>query len=156
MKPHPQAKWIKAKADGHAIQYQACKDPVDWGDMHDENWSFPEDMVFRIKPTAPEVEYPVTRMDAKDFCELGKDVGMCSSIVARKIANAAIRHAIDSQQVIRMAEVQEIASQLGKDKRAARDMAVAEAVKSSLKIVSVEHGIEMGFPDLATVIASVK
>ncbi|UOD28771.1 hypothetical protein INH39_25520 [Massilia violaceinigra] len=148
MAAHKHAEIIKAWAEGAAIErYMGGGLWMKIGDT--PRWDGSE---YRIKPAAPEVEYPVTRMTVLELdCAWGD--GRSSNGGGMKgVANAAIRHAIDSQQVVRMAEVQEIASQLGKDKRAARDMAVAEAVHR----VHLSFSRALAHLDLDAVIAGVK
>lgn len=137
MAAHKHAEWIKAKADGQAIQYTLARG-AGWHDMDDGDWGFHASLMFRIKPAAPVVEYPVTRMSTDELYEIWRSPAVPIGALTN-VANAALRHAIDSQQVIRMAEVQEIASQLGKEKRAARDLAVAKEVVTSLQWVFSDH-----------------
>ncbi|RSZ60029.1 hypothetical protein HF313_15045 [Massilia atriviolacea] len=154
------AEIIKAWADGVEIECRQRLGPGGWTD-----WCVPADgsvpawdaTEYRIKPIAPEVEYPVTRMSDNEIYDeiAGADPMMAFQLkpnmlhTHRAIANAALRHAIDAQQVVRMAEVQEIASQLGKEKRAARDMAVAEQVRTACISAAIDGPSAL---DLASVI----
>lgn len=116
--PHPHAKAIHAFADGFDIE--SCPPSGGWNLDGDPNWR--ADWQFRIKP---EKVYPETLMS---YAELEQArvgvVGHCNT----NVANAAIRHAIDADQVVPMAEVQEVARNLNKSMHAKHVRDTAEAV----------------------------
>ena len=108
MKPHKYAEWIKAKADGHEIQYNAISNngaEDGWCDMHDSDWVFNGNFDYRIKPAAP--KWPETTMTYEDMREAYLDVAKkdCAtstwhSLAAQNIANAALRHACETGQLV--------------------------------------------------------
>lgn len=150
-----------AYVDGATIQArQGCqKDESDWVDLPGyPTWA--EDMEYRVKP---EREYPTTYVNTIEFVELYERTLNAGGAAggrhraAAAVANAAIRHAIDDQQVVPMAEVQEVARQLA-DKRV---LAVAEAVCDALyaKVMNCDAGHEgtvVRLADLPAIIATVK
>lgn len=87
---------------------------------------------------APTKVYPVTQMTDDDMAHAICDDGKKGSIAGdgaiktgMRVANAALRHAIDTEQVIPIAEVREVARMMNRSQRAARDMAIAEAVRAA-------------------------
>jgi hypothetical protein len=116
-KPHPHAEVIKAWADGAQVQFQyyATKE---WGD--DNSPQFHVERQYRVKP---EKVYPVTRMAHSEMftvyashlrCKHGYNSVTAETSGLAEVANAALRHAIDADQVVPMAEVQEVARNLNK------------------------------------------
>lgn len=91
-KPHKHAEMIKAWAEGHDIEVKLGNG---WlrltGDS--PHW---DRLEYRIKP---EKVYPVTLMGSSDL-ELAYRSTIGDIEVLRAVANAAIRHAIDSGQVV--------------------------------------------------------
>ena len=155
MKPHKHAAVIKAWAENQDLTIQLKTRSGAWIDCDEDGPSWDPSLEYRIKPAAPVVEYPVTKMGLSelDWAWASGKGGAYGAMVA--LANAAIRHAIDAQQVVRMAEVQEIASELNKSMRAARELAVAEAVHQAH--VQGRYSIPGAWDlDLPKIIASVK
>lgn len=112
-KPHPHAEVIKAWADGAQVQFQyyATKE---WGD--DNSPQFHVERQYRVKP---ERIYPETRLGDGEICSAyyggGPVKGPDEETKAwYRVANAALRHAIDADQVVPMSEVQEVARNLNK------------------------------------------
>jgi hypothetical protein len=141
--PHKHAEAIKAWADGWQIEYRPDRQQH-WtlcGHAFKPSWS--EEYEYRVKP---EKVYPVTQMTTADFNSAlaGDRESLVSEGTAIRIANAALRHAIDANQIIAMAEHQDALIALGQNLRgveiarhAARDMAIAEAVqKAFLEMVA--------------------
>lgn len=154
MKPHKHAELIKAWADNQAleIEYFSTNGQF-WRPAGGPAWD--ESLQYRIKPAEPEVEYPVTLMTDGEIKAFAHRCGSTTLQDCRDAANAALRHAIDAQQVVRMAEVQEIASELSKRMRAAREHAVAEAVRTAC--MNGRYAIQgLDDMDLAAIIAKVK
>lgn len=93
-KPHKHAEVIKAWADGAPIQTKSATG--EWIDFDNPSpsWAAAE---YRVKPDLPVKVYPETQMSALELyqawqgCELGSEI--------RAVANAALRHAIDTGQV---------------------------------------------------------
>jgi hypothetical protein len=129
--PHKHAEVIRAWADGATVQFQfyATKE---WAD--DLAPQFHAERKYRVKP---EKVYPVTQMTIADFNSAlaGDRESLVSEGTAIRIANAALRHAIEANQIIAMDEHQATLLTLGQNLRgveitrhAARDMAIAKAV----------------------------
>ena len=93
--PHRHAEFIKAKADGATIQYRLG----DWHDMDEDDWEFPADGEYRIKP--PEPKWPETMMSGEDLEEIYMltNAGAGSQDFVA-VANAAIAHALETGQVV--------------------------------------------------------
>lgn len=109
--PHIHAEVIKAWADGVAIQYRNISGST-WFDIGPDVPTWNSNWEYRAKPVKV---YPVTRMTQNEmsmaFCAPNPN----STGAAREaLANAALRHAIDADQVVPMAEVQEVARNLNK------------------------------------------
>jgi hypothetical protein len=119
----------------------------------------------------PEKRYPVTRLTG---AELGRIYDGDDSATAdwtnrgmdclTAVANAALRHAVDSGQVVTAEQVNDEVRALGErmaERRAARDMAVAEAVRDwYVKEASDAPNLPtfcniMSMRDLAAIIAKV-
>jgi len=96
-KPHVHAEFIKAKADGAAIQERVVGS-LNWLEMPDGDFNFFITCEYRIKP---EREYPVTSLSMDDLYEIYAanilpHTGVKEIFV--KIANAAIKqHIIDTE-----------------------------------------------------------
>lgn len=152
-KPHKHAEVIKAWAENSdvTIQYRNIGGSA-WFDIDtagDPTWNV--NWEYRVKPTPPAKVYPVTGM-SYDECVAAYNNGN-HSVMA--IANAALRHAIDSDQVVPMADVLTLARELRPRERTARDLAIAEAVLSACQ--NARFTIP-GFDgiDLPAIIATVK
>lgn len=110
MTPRKHAAEMHAYADGADIEWRAkpenpwrlCVTPPYWSDEFE----------YRVKPATPAKVYPTTQMDKSDFDNIASDSSGYRTAI--DIANAAIRHAIDADQVVPMAEVQEVARNLAK------------------------------------------
>lgn len=96
MKPHKHAEVIEAWAKGQPCQYRFIQN--EWVDLDQNCADFGRDGEYRIKPAEPDKVYPETNLDAGDFCNLG--FGGMISTESKKLANAAIRRAIDDGQVV--------------------------------------------------------
>lgn len=102
--PHKHAEIIKAWAEGHQIQWQDCKQL--WHDVKKPDWDVHTN--YRVKPAEPEKSYPVTQMKMEDFNAALRRADAREGLalhVAGEIANAALRHAIDSGQVVAIEDV---------------------------------------------------
>lgn len=121
-KPHPHAEAIHAFADGHAVQF-FCDG--EWADRPRPAFTLDQPAgSWRVKP---ERDYQVTQMTNEELNSAAR--GACNMVTEyRQAANAALRHAIDAQQVVPMSEVQEIARNLNKSQHAKHVRDVAEAV----------------------------
>lgn len=110
MAAHKWAKEIKALADGMAVQY-FDRDLGDWRDVSMPFWLLSTE--YRIKPAEPERVYPVTQMTSLDLNEAyGQSIYMDLAIKqARKLCNAALRHAIDNGQVVTREEFDKLDAQ---------------------------------------------
>jgi hypothetical protein len=141
--PHVHAEVIKAWASGEQIQMRVSS-AAKWQDMTVEH-PYWDAMEYRIKP---EKLYPVTQMDEGAICSAyfggGPVNGHKEELAALyRIANAALRHACDANQIISMVDHQDALTTLGKKLRdaeitrhAARDMAIAEAVRDACRTLS--------------------
>jgi len=104
MKPHPQAEWIKAKADGHTIQYESTRlcasggKELVWRDMEHDDWGFDVLLKFRIKPAAP--KWPETTLTDKEIRDVIDKAKTGIPNEARAVANAALVHALETGQVV--------------------------------------------------------
>lgn len=109
MTPHKHAEVIKAWANGATIEARHLGAGGSWSswrafqDGETPHWNLP--IEFRVKP---EKVYPETQMTAEELSNVvsrlvfvmsvsGADIGHQER---RAIANAALRHAIDSGQVV--------------------------------------------------------
>lgn len=100
MKPHQLKDVINAFADGKVIQFFAHGE---WVDEPCPCFSAGNDPTrWRIKPAAPVVEYPVTRMADNELTKFwcNSQYGIYAAGCLRTVADAAIRHAIDAGQVV--------------------------------------------------------
>lgn len=177
--PHVHAEVIKAWADGAQVQFQfyATKE---WGD--DIAPQFHVERQYRVKPEPPAKVYPVTQMSHDEIWDAIRAEVPCQfSIgvtnlgapyspqdVERAIANAALRHACDANQIISMADHLEALLTLGRNLRdveitrhADRDMAIAKAVRDVCHAIAKGNGSTVTAPDiremnLATIIAKVR
>lgn len=127
-KPHKHADVIHAYADGAEIEYFAeqagkwclCATP-----------SFVEDTEYRVKPSAP--EYPRSAISDMALSEVWSKanptligtrlVPVFDGCIAKACADAGLRHACETQQVVPMADVQEVARNL-----AQKELRKAEAL----------------------------
>lgn len=97
MKPHKHAEVIKAWADGAEIEFR--------GDHHKE-WmpalspSWADYNEYRIKPVEPERVYPQTAMTNNELKVFAHRAGTTCVDDCRDAANAALRRAVDSGQVL--------------------------------------------------------
>lgn len=132
---HKHADIIKAWADGAEIEFRHEGD--NWQTAYDPAWV--AHCEYRVKPAAPAKVYPTTKMSnlilsetwvKADIFNVGRHTDF-DSVIAKAIADAALRSAIDSQQVVPMAEVQEVARNLNKSLRVKERLAVAEAVRKA-------------------------
>jgi hypothetical protein len=112
----------------------------------------PRNAVFRWP--APAKVYPETLMGNNQLhaAFIPKIDGVWNSATAKNIANAALRHAIDSEQVILPGEVLEVARRLNKSQREAREMAIAKAVLAEC----MSYASPLANIDLAAIIATIK
>jgi hypothetical protein len=105
---------------------------------------------------APAKQYPVTEMTMDELRSIwAGEPRVDDGLTA--IANAALRHAIDNGQVLDSAEFNRLFGE-----RAARDMAIAKAVRETCYEIAQGHQMRTGVldamdrMDLGTIIASVK
>jgi hypothetical protein len=111
--PHKHAAIIKQWADGQQIQARQY-DEDEWDDIASPQWH--PNLQYRVKP---ERAYPTTQMEPSDLWEIYDRLNLSGGKSLVTVVNAALRHAIDHDQVVPMAEVQEVARQLaeqGRDK----------------------------------------
>lgn len=121
-KPHVHAKEIRALADG--LDIQSFDSACGWYD--DSHPGFFADRQYRVKP---EKVYPTTQMTGAELQHAWNVAASTShEEVCRWLANAALKHAIERQQVIPMPEVQEVARNLNAEQHKKELQAVAEAV----------------------------
>jgi hypothetical protein len=154
--PHVHAEVIKAWASGEQIQMRTS--PAEkWRDMTltHPHWDVAE---YRIKP---EKVYPATQMGHFELARafMPRIDGVWSSEAAKNIANAALRHAIDAGQIITMADHQDALLTLADNLRgveiarhAARDMAIAVAVRDAVRGECQDAFGCVGDPNLQAVI----
>ena len=146
-KPRQHHNEIIAWANGSTIQ--RSKADRDWRDADWPTWD--EDTKYRVKPEPPAKVHPVTRMSGSDFAKvIGPRIHYLGYFEAELIANAALRHAIDAEQVVTMGTHVQALRQLGNYDRGARDMAIAAAVADAY--IRKESGI---YFRLAEIIAKV-
>ena len=144
-KPHRHAEVIKAWADGATIECKPNCRPwlTKWAELK-ETPQWHEDHEYRIKPEPPAKVYPVTGMTNAELCGLWdrSPTSGATSIKMAFIANATLRHAIDSGQlveppkpgsVIELIDGTEYHAALKRN--AARDMAIAFAVQGACQEV---------------------
>lgn len=126
-------------------------EPRDVDGTHD-SWRWP----------APANVYPKTRMAHEELIGAQGGYSYCNPIV---IANAALRHAIDTGQVITTEQANDEARSLTRsfsDARTVREMAIAQAVRRNCvaaydrEMTAHDWEESIGNLDLAKIIASVK
>lgn len=177
--PHKHVEVIKAWADDPNLVIEwRCQGGSKWYSCDAmPAWDMANE--YRVKP---EKVYPESRMTHDEIWdEIRKKVPCQFSIgvtnmgapygpndVERAIANAALRHAIDANQIISMADHQDGLVTLGQNLRdveitrhANRDRRIAEAVRGACYAFSVANGTidtrrDIGTLDLATIIAKVR
>jgi len=101
MKPHKHAEWIKAKADGHMIQYRSpyAASKASWKDMGVTNWDFHENLEYRVKPAEPKwPETTLTHDQIYTIWSKQKETFQGGDLEA--VANAALAHALETGQVV--------------------------------------------------------
>jgi hypothetical protein len=123
MKAHKHAELIKGWADGAVIEFRDERTDS-WRPCPAPSWYATDQ--YRIKP---ERVYPMTQMTSEEFQKLlVQNRGFCeSTTMARIVADASLKHACDSGQVVPREEFDRAVSC-----RKARDMAVAKEVVKSL------------------------
>lgn len=123
---------IRAWLDGADIQRRHIPDGEWWDDSDP---TFLAGLEYRIKPTPPSKQYPITAMSAS---ELSQSFGL--GVDVRRFANEVLRHAIDNGQVAPLEAYSQCAADLLKaeetirklnEARHQRDMAVAKAVSGA-------------------------
>ena len=101
-KPHKHAEFIKAKADGAVVECRMTGIENQFYAMDDDDFDFPSDHEYRIKPPAPKL--PETTMTYSQMCMAykheEKDGVSWHSGAARNLANAAIAYALETGQVV--------------------------------------------------------
>lgn len=129
--PRKHAEVIKAWADNIDIQYRGFITNGEWRDILDgDQPNFFGSAEWRIKPAAP--KWPASKMTESELCKAWSVPGQEPDFyffVAKSVANASLAHALESQQVVLMSEVQEIARELNKNLREKEKMAVAVKVR---------------------------
>lgn len=148
-KPHKHAEIIKAWADGAQLERRLPSEKY-WYTCHNPTWH--EDEEYRVK-------YPT--LDADDVQRIANKHAI--SVVATMLIIGDVLHAvIDKNRVVPIAEVREVARNMHKAERAARDMAIAEAVKSFCEKIIHDPFYQdqckgdLGSIDLPAIIATVK
>ncbi len=152
MAAHKHAELMKRYADDTSLelQYRGAHSN-DWCEVIDvPSWTACYE--YRIKPSPPAKVYPETLMTTQMLMdEWVKPADLINSLAI--VANASLRHAVDAEQVVPMAEVQEVARNLSKAHYADREMAIAKAVRH---ICYTSSQKAIGKLDLDEIIASVK
>lgn len=118
MKAHKHAAIIKAWADGAQVQSKFAASA--WEDITGTpGWA--EHNEYRIKPAAPKVsstiseaQLRITWHDANPLNQFNPLGVRFNGDIAKACADAALAHALESQQVVLMSEVQETARNLAK------------------------------------------
>lgn len=110
---------------------------------------------------APAKVYPKTRMTGADLISATGAADWIDETVIASIANAALQHACDAEQVVPMTDVMEVARSLNKRGRTERDMAVARAVAVDIRNCWAFEGHKpckdyIDSIDLATIISNLK
>ena len=119
MTPRKHAAEMHAFADGADIQFRR---PINigmfskWRDEPNPAWQ--DDCEYRVKPAEPERVYPTTLMTPNEL-SVAFHCGDCRTqnyddLPMVRLANAAIRAACEADQVVPMADVQEVARNLNK------------------------------------------
>lgn len=114
-------KWL----NGAKIQWRYAGSQ--WRDCDDDNPEWSPLIEYRVKPVEPEREYPKTQMSPEELDHIWCNGPPNSGLSCVVVANAALRHACDSGQVLSRAEFDRAIGD-----RAARDVAVATEVLKSL------------------------
>jgi hypothetical protein len=135
MAAHKHAAVIKAWADGEPIQY--CTVMGEWVNCPEPAWA--DDYEYRVKPAEPEKVYPQTTLNGNELERIYQQKNMGRSGGFMAIANAAIRRACDSGQVVLREEFDRAVGD-----RAARDMAVAIAVRNTCREIAAKHQMRTG------------
>lgn len=159
--PYKHAEVIKAWADGEQIEYRP-DGQQHWtlcGHAFKPSWA--EEYEYRVKP---EKVYPVTQMTREEMDHVWCTAKGNSSSSIRAVANAALRHAIDANQIITALDHNNALAALDQSLHAAqhvRDMAIAEAVHKAALVNanSYSSGLHVHLLrsiDLATIIAKVR
>ena len=165
---HIHAELIKAWADDPSLEIEWRHMGQDWKPCDEiPKWKLFNE--YRVKPAPAAKVYPVTGMTHSDLArafEPRMDGGLWSSVAAANIANAALRHAIDANEILTLADHQSAITAFGERLRDAeiarhsgREMAIAEAVQHSCKVFAdlrpstAEYEIKR--LDLAAIIATV-
>lgn len=129
--PHIHAEAIKQWADGAKIEYShrsgvwvPCVATPVW-EVNTE---------YRVKPELPAKVYPVTGMTGEELHDafIEFDGGTRPSMVGA--VNVAIRHAIDANEILTIADHQAAIAEFGeklRDAASGREMAIAEAVRKA-------------------------
>ena|SRR3990172_4062215 len=131
--PHKHAEVIKSWADGKEIEqrdprYTLTSNPPQKDPWRPFSGTWHEVMEYRVKPEPPVKEYQKSSMTHAELIDACGTIGYDkqaepNSLMAQgyeRIANAAIRHAIDAGQV--------------QVRNADRDMVIAKAVRSAMVI----------------------
>lgn len=138
MTAHKHAEVIKAWADGIATEYRYPRQGAIWQSMADfpASPTWDADIECRIAPAAP--KWPASTMSDDDLVKEWNSFDHGAGRIyyhasVRNIANAVLEHALESQQVVLMSEVQEIARELNKSLREKEKMAVARVVREACR-----------------------
>lgn len=125
MKQHKHAAVIHAWADGAEIEYRG-KDGDQWMRTGIPEWV--DHTQYRVKP---EKVYPETRMTLSELNNVWGRAPTNEEVHAlRYVANAALRHAIDAEQVVDPITYAEEVREAAGRRNASRDMAIAETAKA--------------------------
>ena len=145
-KPHLHADALRAVADGIPVQFYIKGEWIDRPNPYISAEQPPGSC--RVKP---EKAYPLTDLLSVELFDIYakhlREKHGYTSITAETgglaaVANAALRHAVDADQVVPMAEVQEVARNLSKPLREKEMLAVANAVYlKCLNVVAAHSGI---------------
>jgi hypothetical protein len=147
-KPHKHAELIKAWADGAEIEGRQDS-TLPWRVWREPAWN--RDFEYRIKPAAPVVETKMTDDELESAYDAKNGKGWYCRV--RAIANAAIARAIADGQVVACDHEVVV---MGRESRAARDMAVAKAVGEALRARIGTYQVLFCDVELAAIIAKVK
>lgn len=166
-KPHKHVEVIKVWADGKEIEWSW--EGRDWMPVKNNCPSWEEMLHYRVKPEPPAKVYPGTEMSDEDLhCAFNGNrfQGLTPAPFdwgARFLANEAIKRAIDSKQVVTMADHHDAIQALGQAmkgveiaRHAARDLAIAEAVRAWYERQWPMIAISDAFPNLDAIVAGVK
>jgi hypothetical protein len=156
MNKHKHRDVIVAWADGAKVEYRCKLNPV-WSPIDEP--SFVSNVEYRIKPEPPAKVYPVTGMRYDQLSEAwGREFGNRPALYS--VANAALRHAIDNNQLVEplapgavILTVGDKQYRVNNARNAARDMAIAKAVSDAVHASYVPCTFDY---DLPAIIATVK